>query len=56
MQILAVTQVPHKRRKVGIFSGDQGEPGDSSVRGSMWVLSGESEGVIGMMQGFAQPR
>jgi hypothetical protein len=51
MQILAVTQVPHRRRKTGIFSGIQGDPGACCAPGNMYGVSVESAGVIGMVEG-----
>jgi hypothetical protein len=52
MQILAVAQVPHRRRKTGIFSGVQGDPGVCCAPGNMYGVSVESAGVIGMMEWF----
>ena len=48
MQILAVTQVPHSRRKTGILSGDHAEAGASGLLVFKPSISGGSVGSSGM--------
>jgi len=48
IQMLAVTQVPHSRRKTGILSGDHAEAGTSGLRVFRPSISGGSVGSSGM--------
>ena len=48
IQMLAVTQVPHSRRKAGILSGDHAEAGTSGLRVFRPSISGGSVGSSGM--------